>query len=446
MGIELIKKQSAINLTSSNANVEVKAPATETIKEAYEAGKSSVIDESKIITKTVSSKGLLNIADVSEIPHTIKLKLTSDTITDFSNTKVTVCGKNLCPVNSGVVGKFPNPVWQGDLNGAFSFSYIHSLEDVEITGAASFAIYTDVKTIYSGLNNAYFYTAQGNLTKIQFINWCGAKSGSINNIQLEVGYSATKYEPYAATEYTANADGTLEIQSGNTVMNIITDKNINIEATYNVSWGAENVTNDFWDSLQDKGNRTDYSFAFNGITWNNNTFKPKYDIKPLKAERMFYWSKLQGDLVEICDKLGIVIDFSQATNMYEVFHDYAWGDLALTRIGIIDFSSTTSATYAFRYNKKLVTIDKLVFHSGIKAFTGAFEQCYALENITIEGEIANSISFSHSSKLTHDSLMSVINALATVETTKTLTLHADSKAKLTDAEKAIATNKGWTIA
>lgn len=421
----------------------------EVYEAGYQKGKSEGgggIDESKIITRTVSDKGLLNIPDVSEIPHTIKLKLTSDTITDFSNTKVTVCGKNLCSVNYGTVGSFPEPIWQGDLNGTFSFSYIQNLENVENINSAVFEIRTDGKNTYTGLFNTAFYTVQGNLTKIRFCNWCSAKSGSINNIQLEVGYSATKYEPYTATEYTANADGTLEIQSGNTVMNIITDKDINIEATYNVSWGAENVTNDFWDSLQDKGNRTDYRFAFNGITWNNNTFKPKYDIKPLEAARMFYWSRLRGDLVEICDKLGIVIDFSQATAMDEVFADYNYGDLALTRIGIIDFSSTTSATYAFRYNKKLVTIDKLVFHSGITTFNRAFEQCYALENITIEGEIANSISFSHSNKLTHDSLMSVINALATVETTKTLTLHADSKALLTDAEKAIATEKGWTIA
>ena len=130
----------------------------------YEKGKSEGgggIDESKIITRTVSSKGLLNIPDVSEIPHTIKLKLTSDTITDFSNTKETVCGKNLCPVNYGTVGSFPDPVWQGDLNGTFSFSCIYNLEDVENTSAATFAIYTDVKTIYPGLSNTAFYTAKG---------------------------------------------------------------------------------------------------------------------------------------------------------------------------------------------------------------------------------------------------------------------------------------------
>ena len=48
--------------------------------------------------------------------------------------------------------------------------------------------------------------------------------------------------------------------------------------------------------------------------------------------------------------------------------------------------------------------------------------------------------------LTHDSLMSIINNLATVTTTQTLTLGSTNLAKLTDAEKAIATNKGWILA
>ena len=42
--------------------------------------------------------------------------------------------------------------------------------------------------------------------------------------------------------------------------------------------------------------------------------------------------------------------------------------------------------------------------------------------------------------------MVVINGLQTVTETKTLTLGETNLAKLTEADKQIATNKGWTLA
>ena len=53
---------------------------------------------------------------------------------------------------------------------------------------------------------------------------------------------------------------------------------------------------------------------------------------------------------------------------------------------------------------------------------------------------------SASNKLTHDSIMVIINGLQTVTTTQTLTLGSTNLAKLTDEEKKIATDKGWTLA
>ena len=49
--------------------------------------------------------------------------------------------------------------------------------------------------------------------------------------------------------------------------------------------------------------------------------------------------------------------------------------------------------------------------------------------------------------LTHDSLMNVINEAGDVTSNpQTLTLGTTNLNKLTDEEKAIATNKGWTLA
>ena len=57
------------------------------------------------------------------------------------------------------------------------------------------------------------------------------------------------------------------------------------------------------------------------------------------------------------------------------------------------------------------------------------------------------VSFSLSAtKLEHDALVVVLNNLGTVTSTQTLTLGATKLALLSDEEKAIATNKGWTLA
>ena len=57
-----------------------------------------------------------------------------------------------------------------------------------------------------------------------------------------------------------------------------------------------------------------------------------------------------------------------------------------------------------------------------------------------------SLDLSPCTNLTHDSIMVVINGLQTVTETQTLTLGSTNLAKLTDEEKQIATDKGWTLA
>lgn len=57
-----------------------------------------------------------------------------------------------------------------------------------------------------------------------------------------------------------------------------------------------------------------------------------------------------------------------------------------------------------------------------------------------------SFNISYSTSFTKEALVEILNNLATVTTTKTLTMGATNLAKLTDEDKAIATNKGWTLA
>lgn len=74
-----------------------------------------------------------------------------------------------------------------------------------------------------------------------------------------------------------------------------------------------------------------------------------------------------------------------------------------------------------------------------------FFSCTSLTTITGNPNFKVSLNLSDCTQLTHDSLMVVINGLQTVEG-KTLTLGVENLAKLTDEEKKVATDKGWTLA
>lgn len=75
----------------------------------------------------------------------------------------------------------------------------------------------------------------------------------------------------------------------------------------------------------------------------------------------------------------------------------------------------------------------------------AFYRCYALKNVGGFTGLAVSVSFVQSSALTRESVLNIINGLATVSNVQTITLHPSVLALLSSADRAIATDKGWTI-
>lgn len=115
----------------------------------------------------------------------------------------------------------------------------------------------------------------------------------------------------------------------------------------------------------------------------------------------------------------IVLSFS-TKNIKDYTQAFS-GCTALKKIdGVLDFSSATDVRYMF-------------------------DNCNSLEEMRFEpNTLSLSISLARSSKLTSESLQSIINGLATVETAQTLTLHKNIV--LTDEQKATINAKGWTLA
>ena len=78
----------------------------------------------------------------------------------------------------------------------------------------------------------------------------------------------------------------------------------------------------------------------------------------------------------------------------------------------------------------------------------AFYGCTAIEDVQLGQDWNMSLRLDVSNNLTVDSILAMFNSLKdlTGETAKTLTLGSTNLAKLTDEQKAIATNKNWTLA
>ncbi len=165
----------------------------------------------------------------------------------------------------------------------------------------------------------------------------------------------------------------------------------------------------FWDAYQDNGNRVNYSFAFGNNYWNNETFKPKYNIKPTAFENGFKYFGFVGDVADYLEKLGVTFSFENfnAYTATQAFRDVPY----VTRWFTLDFSGMTSANYMFYNSPALETIDKIILpEEKAVTFTETFTQCPALKNISFEGKIMNTISFAPC-PLSVESMENIINHL-----------------------------------
>lgn len=215
-----------------------------------------------------------------------------------------------------------------------------------------------------------------------------------------------------------------------------------------VRYGYENGRRDeqaeFWNETHD--NLANGANCFSGYHWTDNNFKPIRDITISFGERIFCGSGIR-DLRGCLQRQGVVLDTSEATTMA-----YAFYSSKTKYLPVIDCSGvnrTAGMQYLISGCSSLIEVEKIILPdpSKIVNYSNMLSGCSNLERVIFEGAIGKTaFILSGSPKLDHDSLMSVINCLAPTSTAMTVTLGATNLAKLTDDEKAIATEKGWTLA
>ena len=183
--------------------------------------------------------------------------------------------------------------------------------------------------------------------------------------------------------------------------------NAELEQTlYGTDTGGKSFYDILWDNLQQNGKRVQYVSAFAYTGWNDKNYNPKYPITPTNSNGingLFLWNQ------QITD----------------------------TKVPITVFGS---ASQAFYQCVRLKRIPKLIF-SGTTNVNNMFSNCSALEELYCEGTIdIDGLNLKDCTKLSKESITSIINALSTA--TKGLTVTLSKVAVNTAFETSEGANDG----
>lgn len=187
---------------------------------------------------------------------------------------------------------------------------------------------------------------------------------------------------------------------------------------------AEGGGNDaFWDVYQDRGNNKMSHYMFAGNGWNDETFKPRYDIKFRYGCTYTFALSLMTDIVASLQAQRVTLDTKEASNL-----TYLCYSMNSRSFPVLDTTGVTGYTYTsmrgiFYEAEQLEYIDKIKTNETI-FYNDWFHGCDKLKDVTFEGVIGNDIDFQYSTLLSKASIKNIIGCLSDTasDETKTLTL------------------------
>lgn len=200
--------------------------------------------------------------------------------------------------------------------------------------------------------------------------------------------------------------------------------------------GKKSEYDAFWDALQDYGNLPNYDYTFMSPAWNDDNFKPKYDIQ---ARSQTFSNR--SDPLRACgvtdlrpSTIGVNIEWKLVQDF-----NYIFRGVPLKYVGVIDMTTATSGWCVLMGKAYIEYVEKLILppkSSNIAFKHLGFLEMFSLKEIRFEGFFYGSVEIKYSTKLSHDSIVSTVDALAPDITGMMLTLHLDA------VNKAFETSQG----
>lgn len=184
------------------------------------------------------------------------------------------------------------------------------------------------------------------------------------------------------------------------------------------SSGGGGGMDEFWDAAQENGYREDYARGFVGYTWNDITFRPKYDITPEGDATSMFEACQISDLEAILNDCNVSLVTEDIDNWTRAFADSGIVVLPALTIGSWTYSTEQMCSYC----ENLETISMLTIDSPNADFNDAFEGCTSLANVEFWGELISNINMGDC-PLTKESIESLVGILSDAVSGKTVTLN-----------------------
>jgi hypothetical protein len=225
---------------------------------------------------------------------------------------------------------------------------------------------------------------------------------------------------------------------------VVTGKGGDTEGAYNEGYkdGQKNQLENFWNTFL--ADTSSFYQRFSGKGFSDANFYPTKDIIIVGSGADLFSASIITDLAGRLKECGVVLDTSGATNL-----SYGFNGSTITRLPILDLTNCTNNSNFVGVCNDLVYIEKLIVSEKTPAYN--FNNA-ALEYVIFNGVIdKNGWGVSACKKLTHKSLMSIINTLKdysgdTSGTTYKITFGSINIAKLTEDELYKIEEKGWQYA